>query len=281
MGAFHPTSVFGHGVTDVSYDSSMSTRSRNQSGGLDRRIHMTKSLWIIAVPVGLLFNACGPLASDGAQRSPSTVGIPEPTSVTAEARVPLSLAVSTSIGSATIDGVLDCGVNQVLRDGEVNVSAATEEAVVSLALDPLMTSMSDRQSVGGMWSVVEEGREIALALAEKNGDGSWVIHDVRVCGEPRSSAAPVDGELDCASDTTWGQQGTPDPSIPGATTAEAAVTSALETYRARFGGEIRFHPPTTGTLIVDAREQIIVRISEVPAGGWGGSNVEGCEGFGP
>ena len=168
----------------------------------------------------------------------------------------------------------------MLRDGGVNVSAAAEDAVVSLALDPLMTSSSELTRVDGLWAIVVDGREVALALPERNGDGSWVVHDVRVCGAANTLPAAIDGSLDCASDVMWGMQGSPDPSVPGEVSAAEAVNAALETYQTQLGGEIRFQPPSAGTLIIDQREQIVVRASKVPAGGWSVMNAEGCEGIG-
>ena len=41
------------------------------------------------------------------------------------------------------------------------------------------------------WSAVVDGREVAVAVVEQHDNGTWVSHDVRVCGKPVPSTVPT------------------------------------------------------------------------------------------
>ncbi len=92
---------------------------------------------------------------------------------------------------------------------------------------------------------------MAIAYAEIDGTGTWVVHDVRTCGEPETGPAAIDGGLDCASESRWNIELTLDPTIPGLPKAAEAIRSALEPYVDRHGGEIVLIGDSTGSLVVE------------------------------
>ena len=179
------------------------------------------------------------------------------------------------------DGVLDCVGGQVVRTAEIDVSADGELAVVSLALaqwtddgGSLLDLPSDES-----WSVVLDGLDVAIAYPEIDGTGSWVVHDVRTCGDPRNRQAVIDGELDCANENEWSIQATLDLTIPGLASADEALQSALEPYAQRHGGEIVLIEDEIGSLVVQQREQVTALARGVPAGGWAVATLSGCDDF--
>ena len=189
-------------------------------------------------------------------------------------------AISSAEGS---DGILDCAQGQVTRSADIEARGATEEEAAEKAL-------AEWKSQGAtlvlfpeaeVWSAVMDGRDVAVAVVEQNGDGTWVTHDVSICGEPDTGAAPIDGTLDCANGYRWVMQAGIDPSVPGEPTPEEALRFALEPFQKRYGGEIVFVDEDTASLVVQQRERVTANAVEVPAGGWAVSSVEGCQGYEP
>jgi hypothetical protein len=179
------------------------------------------------------------------------------------------------------DGVLDCSAGQVSRGLPINVSAVTELEVAGEALAQWIADGGSLHEAPDkeVWYVTRGGLDVAVATPEQNGSGEWVVVGVQVCGEPETGPAPIDGELDCADETSWVIQGGFDPSVPGLPTAEEALRSILEPYAERHGGDIVLVEATIGSLVVEQREQVVARASEVPAGGWSVDTVVGCTGF--
>ncbi len=181
------------------------------------------------------------------------------------------------------DGVLDCRGGQVERSAGIDVTGDTEEDAVGLALAQwtddggvLRENRSERS-----WYITQDGRDVAIAYPEPNGLGTWDVQDVRICADPDTGPAAIDGELDCADENSWAVSGTPDVTSRGAASAEDAMRENLERFRQRHGGEIVLVGDTEGSLVVDNREQVRVRATEVPAGGWGILSMAGCGGFEP
>ena len=129
------------------------------------------------------------------------------------------------------------------------------------------------------WSAVLDARDVAIAYPEQNGDGRWTVHAVSTCGPPQTGPAPLDGNLDCANDSSWGEQGATIGDTPGMPTADEAVQSALQTFLDRHGGEIIVISEGVGSLVLDDREQVVAIASEVDAGGWIVFTISGCQGF--
>lgn len=193
-------------------------------------------------------------------------------------------ACASGAGSGSFvygDGVLDCLDGQAVRSAEIDVSAGDELAVVAAALAQwtdeggLLLELPSDES----WSVGLNGRDVAIAYPEIDGTGSWVVHDVRTCGEPGTGPLAIDGELDCANESRWSIQATLDLAIPGLPSANDALRSALEPYVRRHGGEIVLIRNDIGSLVVQQREQVIALASEVPAGGWAVATLAGCDRF--
>lgn len=181
--------------------------------------------------------------------------------------------------SASGDGVLDCGEGQVHRGADIRVSGSTEAEVVEEALAEWVEEGAEivELASGESWAAVLDGRDVAVAYPEVEGDGGWVVHDVQVCGEPEVEAAPIDGELDCANGSGWVMQAGFDPDVPGDPNPEDAVSDVIQPYHDAHGGEIVYIDDNTASLVVDQREQVVVSASELPAGGWAVSTISGCE----
>ena len=116
----------------------------------------------------------------------------------------LSACGSGSNGASVVsDGVLDCLDGQVVRSAQIAVSAESELAVVGAALAKWTDEGGSlvELPVDESWYVVLDGRDVAIAYPEIDGTGTWVVHDVRTCGEPETGPAAIDGGLDCANDT--------------------------------------------------------------------------------
>ena len=180
------------------------------------------------------------------------------------------------------DGVLDCGDGQVVRVVDTAVSDTSETDVVRVALAEWTAGGGDTVAVPSLelWTVVIDGRDVAVAYPEINGDGTWTVHDVRTCGEPDTGPSTIDGEIDCATEFGWTIQGSIDPNIPGeASSPEEAIRATLERYAGRHGGDIALVGMTVGSLVVQQREVVVARATEVPAGGWVTITIVGCEGF--
>jgi len=185
--------------------------------------------------------------------------------------------------SASGDGVLDCDNGQVHRRAGIRVSGSTEAEVVEDALAEWVEEGAEIVELAGdeSWAAVEDGRDVAIAYPEVEGDGAWVVYAVEVCGEPDTGPAPTDGSLDCANEANWVMQAGFDPDIPGDPNPEDAALKMLQAYEDAHGGEIVFIVDNTASLVVDDREQVVATAVEVPAGGWAVSTVSGCEGYGP
>ena len=124
-----------------------------------------------------------------------------------------------------------------------------------------------------------DGRDIAIAYPERNGDGQWTVHAVSACGPPMTGPAQLDGSLDCANDAGWGQEGSIDPTVPGLPRPGDALLSALQPFLDKHGGG--FVPTGEGvaSVVVDDREQVVAVAIEVDAGGWVVTSISGCQGF--
>lgn len=205
--------------------------------------------------VALVASACGPGADDGA--------------------VPDTAAVVT-------DGVLDCKQDEVVRDAGVRVSGDSEEAVVASALKQWSDEGGSLSEFPGeeSWSVVVDGREVAVAIPERDGTGDWVVHDVRVCGEPRTGSTSIDGNLDCESDIEFSMQGSVMPDTQGSPTPAAELGSFLSQWVSRYGGEIVIVDNTKGSLVVEGREMVVAFATPAPAGGWVVLTTHYCERYG-
>lgn len=176
------------------------------------------------------------------------------------------------------DGLLDCGEGEVPRSGEVHTSGDSEQQAVEQALAAWLEDGGSlaTPTEAEVWSAVIEGREVAIAVPEQEGDGGWVVADVRVCGQPDIGPAQVDGSIDCAGDSYWDQQAMLDSETPGLDRPEEAIELALEPYLQGNDGEIVMIDENTGSLVVDDREQVVANATEVPAGGWAVSAMTGC-----
>lgn len=179
------------------------------------------------------------------------------------------------------DGRIDCSEGQVTQGAAIEVFADSEDDVVALALEQwtsqgatLVALPSDES-----WAAVLDGRDVAIAYPERNGNGRWTVHAVSRCGAPRNGAAPVDRRLDCVNDVSWGQQGVVDPTIPGLPTADGALMAALEPFLEQHGGTIVSTDEHHASIVINDREQVWARVIEVEAGGWVATTFAGCEGF--
>jgi hypothetical protein len=180
------------------------------------------------------------------------------------------------------DGVLDCGSGQVARGADVRESADTEHAVVAAALAQWTDAGGSLVELPAdeSWSVVVDGRDVAVAYPEVEGTGAWVVQSVQVCGEPETEAALIDGELDCINDDTeFSMQGSVPPDATGPPTPEEELRMFLSQWRNEYGGEIVVVGETTGSLVVDGREQVVAHASPAPAGGWNVLTTLFCESF--
>lgn len=179
-----------------------------------------------------------------------------------------------------VDGELDCGEEQVPRSVEAAHFGSTQEDVVEEALDEWTTDGGSIENPPGeYWTAVVDGLEVARALPEQNGDGSWVVHDVTTCGEPDSGPAEIDGELDCASDGQWFMQGEVDPDAVGLSSPELAALQMIEQFQRIHGGQID-QIEDLWVLVLDGREQVKMRPRELESGGWLVTSVTACEGYG-
>ena len=178
------------------------------------------------------------------------------------------------------DGLLDCAAGEVVRGAGIDVAADSEKEVVATALAPWLESGADLVAFPPeeLWSAVQDGRDVAVAYPELEGTGAWRVHDVRTCAEPETGPAAVDGMLDCAGDVRWTIQASLDPTVPGRPTPGAALVAGLAPYADRYSGEVVIDAGF-GSLVVEGREQVVARPSEVPAGGWAVVTLGGCEGF--
>jgi hypothetical protein len=161
------------------------------------------------------------------------------------------------------------------------VSGSTEAEVVEYALAKWVEGGAEIVELpeDESWAAVQDNRDVAIAYPEVEGNGTWVVHDVQVCGEPEMGPAPIDGTLDCANEASWVIQASFDPDIPGDPNPDDAVLEALGPYQDARGGEIVFIDENTASLVVEDREQVVASAIAVPAGGWAVSTVSGCEGY--
>ncbi|HET7846089.1 MAG TPA: hypothetical protein VFL72_01270, partial [Acidimicrobiia bacterium] len=92
------------------------------------------------------------------------------------------------------DGALDCIGSQVERAAHAVVEADSKAAVVAKALAVWTEAGGTVVESGEIWYVIVEGRDVATALPERNGDGTWTA-SVTTCGDPDTGPAPIDGAL--------------------------------------------------------------------------------------
>lgn len=180
------------------------------------------------------------------------------------------------------DGVLDCRQGEVVRDAGVRVSGGSEKAVVAAALKRWTDqggSLGEFPSEES-WSVVVLGREVAVAIPEREGSGDWVVHDVRMCGNPRTGSSVINGKLDCESDVEFSVQGSVLPDAQGPPTPAAALESFLAELVSRYGGEMAIVDDATGSLVVEGRETVVAFATPAPAGGWIVLTALHCEKYG-
>jgi len=180
------------------------------------------------------------------------------------------------------DGILDCIDGQIERGAPISVTGGSEQEVVAAAL-------SDWTAVGAeltaftaadeSWVATLDGRDVAVAVPEQNGDGSWVVHDVRTCGDPSTGPAPIDGGLDCVDDYSWLEHGDFASDVVGSPSPAEALRASLQPFAVRHGGEIVLVRDVVGSLIIDDREQVVSRAEKVPGGGWVVSTIMTCAGF--
>ncbi|MCL1595742.1 MAG: hypothetical protein M3132_15470 [Actinomycetia bacterium] len=180
------------------------------------------------------------------------------------------------------DGVLDCDDNQVVRALDISVSDTSEADVIRQAVTQWTDLGGVAEAVPSLelWTVVIDGRNVAVAYPEINGDNTWTVHDVQTCGEPDTGPAAIDGDSDCTTEFWWTVQGSIDPNTPGeASSPEEALRTTLNRYAGRHGGDIVLVDLTVGSLVVQQREVVVARATEVPAGGWVTITIVGCESF--
>ena len=132
--------------------------------------------------------------------------------------------------SAAGDGVLDCAEGEIERGGGIFVAGSSEEEVVSAALEEWVAQGAEviRSHPDESWSAVLDGQEVAIAVPEQNGDGTWVVHAVSVCGAPEQGPADIDGSLDCQNDAHWLMQAGFAPDVIGDPTAEESVLEVIQ-----------------------------------------------------
>lgn len=190
-------------------------------------------------------------------------------------------ACSGATSGSAADGVLDCDEGQVIRGVEIVVTGTTEESVVEQALAEWVSKDASPVPFPSLeaWSAVLDGRDVALAVPEQNGDGTWIVHDVKTCGEPSTGPAPIDGELDCANDFMWIEQAAVEPGATGEATSQKALQMALNPFQQEHGGEILELGGDLGSLVVEGREQVVARVSELENGTWDTSVIRGCDGY--
>jgi hypothetical protein len=238
----------------------------NQPELMERRTLSMGTSRITIVAVALSLVACGSGAASVASAPPSDI----------------TSSGTTRAVARVNDAVLDCVDGEVLRSPEIRVVGATEDDVVTNALASWPGSAPVRVKDGSgkdRWVAVDGDREIASATPEKNGDDTWVVHDVQACGAPKTTPAAIDGALDCVSDRTWQEIIDYAPDAEGKPTARDAVVEALKPFNDHYAGEVVLNGTGTGSLVVGGREQVLVHASAAPAGGFLVSLIEHCDGF--
>lgn len=158
------------------------------------------------------------------------------------------------------------------------MAGSSEEEVAAGALAPWVEhgAVAVRLPDGERWAAMVGDRDLAIALPERNGDGTWVVSGVLFCAEPSTGPASIDGVLDCAGILTWTMQPGYAPDVPGVASPEEALEQALAGRGALLGGELVPIDATTASIVVDGREVAVARVGEVPAGGWAANVVRGC-----
>lgn len=179
------------------------------------------------------------------------------------------------------DGRLDCDEGEVTRGADIEVFGDSENEAVALALQQWTLTGAALVAIPAdeSWSAVIDGRDVAIAYPERNGDGRWTVHGVSTCGPPRTGPAPLDGDLDCANDARWGWQGSIDPTVPGLPTAGDALLSGLQPFLDKHGGKFVPIDDRVASVVVDDREQVVAVATEVEAAGWVVTSISGCQGF--
>lgn len=193
----------------------------------------------------------------------------------------LLAACSGTASDAGGDGVLDCGDGQVAQTAGITASGAAEAEVAKVALKGWAANGATVKEFSevGAWSAVQGGDDIAVAVPEQNADGGWKVSTVDVCGTPITGAAPLDGALDCVDAGEWSYQGILESSATGVDTAELALTEGLGPFEQQFGGEIVLVGSTTGSLVINQRELVVVEANELDDGTWVVLGGIGCIGY--
>lgn len=184
----------------------------------------------------------------------------------------------TVITVGSPDGVLDCDEGKIPRAADASGGADTEQGAVEAALATWLEEGARlaNPTEAEVWSAVVGGNEVAIAIPEREGDGGWEA-SVQECGSPETGPAEIDGSLDCAGSVSWTQQGLLDSETPGEDTSERAIDIALAGYLDRSAAEIVMIDETTGSLVIEDREQMVAFASEAPAGGWVVTTIIGCD----
>ena len=96
----------------------------------------------------------------------------------------------------------------------------------------------------------------------------------------RDAFSSADGALDCMNDDTeFSMQGSVPADATGPPTPEEELRMFLSEWRSKYGGEIVLVDETTGSLVVDGREQVVAHATPAPAGGWNVLTTLFCESF--
>lgn len=189
--------------------------------------------------------------------------------------------IDQSASDRSGDGALDCLEGEIGRTFGEPVFADSEIAAVEAALETWIEAGAEVFEIAEdeSWGATLGGRDVALAIPEREGDGRWTVTALVVCGLPAAGPAEIDGSLDCSDDTGWSIEGMIDSSIPGAESAQTALLEALAPYKGRHGGEVVLRGESGGSLVVGQSEQVVASAFEVDAGGWIVASISGCGGF--
>jgi hypothetical protein len=95
----------------------------------------------------------------------------------------------------------------------------------------------------------------------------------------RETVTPPDGQLDCAQDITWLEQGDVGPDAHGDPNPQRELDRYLAPWVDTYGGVIAHVGDATASLVIASREVVIARASRAPAGGWIVLSSEGCAAF--
>ena len=134
------------------------------------------------------------------------------------------------------------------------------------------------------WAAGQEGSLLGVPGPLRPAVAALLCAVMTACGssvlpaEPSESTEPR-GALQCNGGTIRTVQGIAGPGAQGADTAEEELRSFLGRWSKRAGGVIAIVDETTGSLIIDDREQAVAVATEAPAGGWIVLTSRFCEGI--